>query len=277
MKKILFACALFCAASITNAQVKMPAPSPTQTIKQDFALGSIEVTYSRPSMKGRKIFGDLVPFGKVWRTGANSATLIKFNDAVEIAGKKIDTGSYSLYTIPNNTEWEVIINKATGNWGTNGYSDSGDVVRFKVPSMKMNGTAIETFTMQFANIKPESCELHIMWDKTAIAVPIKALIKDRMRASVEKAMTGEKKPYWSAAQFYFEYDKNNAKALEAIKGAVEANPKAFWMWIYKAKIEKEMGDKAAAMASSQTSLSLATTEKNDDYIKMNKDLQKTLK
>ncbi len=276
MKKILFACALFCAASITNAQVKMPAPSPTQNIKQDFALGSVELIYSRPSMKGRKIFGDLVPFGKVWRTGANSATLIKFNDAVEIAGKKIDTGSYSLYTIPNANEWEVIINKATGNWGTNGYSDSGDVVRFKVPSMKM-ASAIETFSMQFANVKPESCELHIMWDKTAIAVPIKALIKDRMRASVEKGMSGEKKPYWSAAQFYFEYDKNNVKALEAIKGAVEASPKAFWMWLYKARIEKELGDKAAAMASSKTSLALATEEKNDDYVKMNVDLQKTLK
>ncbi len=276
MKKILFACSLFCAASITNAQVKMPAPSPTQTIKQDFALGSVEVTYSRPSIKGRKIFGDLVPFGKVWRTGANSSTIIKFNDVVEIAGKKIDTGSYSLYTIPNANEWEVIINKATGNWGTNGYSDSGDVVRFKVPSMKM-AAAIETFSMQFANVKPESCDLHIMWDKTAIAVPIKALIKDRMRASVEKALEGEKKPYWQAAQFYFEYDKNNAKALEAIKGAVEANPKAFWMWLYKAKIEKEMGDKVAAMASSKKSLEFATVEKNDDYIKMNKDLQKTLK
>jgi hypothetical protein len=276
MKKILFACALFCAAVITNAQVKMPAPSPTQTIKQDFALGSVELTYSRPSIKGRKIFGDLVPFGKVWRTGANNATIIKFNDAVEIGGKKIDTGSYALYTIPNAGNWEIIINKGTTNWGTNGYTDSGDVARFTVPSMKM-ATAIETFSMQFANIKPESCELHIMWDKTVVAVPIKALIKDRMRASVEKGMMGEKKPYWSAAQFYFEYDKNNAKALEAIKGAVEASPKAYWMWLYKAKIEKEAGDKAAAMASSKTSLSLAKEDGNDDYVKMNVDLQKMLK
>jgi Protein of unknown function (DUF2911) len=276
MKKLLFACALFCAASITNAQVKMPAPSPTQTIKQDFALGSVELTYSRPSIKGRKIFGDLVPFGKVWRTGANNATIIKFNDAVEIGGKKIDTGSYALYTIPSEGSWEIIINKGTTNWGTNGYTDSGDVVRFKVPSMKM-ATAVETFSMQFANVKPESCELHIMWDKTAIAVPIKALIKDRMRASVEKGMMGDKKPYWSAAQFYFEYDKNNTKALEAIKGAVEANPKAYWMWLYKAKIEKEAGDKAAAMASSKTSLTLAKEDGNDDYVKMNQDLQKMLK
>jgi Protein of unknown function (DUF2911) len=276
MKKLLFACALFCAASITSAQVKMPAPSPTQTIKQDFALGNVELTYSRPSIKGRKIFGDLVPFNKVWRTGANSATIIKFNDPVEIGGKKIDTGSYALYTIPNEGSWEIILNKGTINWGTNGYTDSADVARFKVPTMKM-ATAIETFSMQFANVKPESCELHIMWDKTVVAVPIKALIKDRMRAAVEKGMMSEKKPYWTAAQFYFEYDKNNAKALESIKGAVADNPKAYWMWLYKAKIEKEMGDKAAALASSKTSLTLAKEDDNDDYVKMNVDLQKKLK
>ena len=113
MKKLLFACIIICAATITNAQMKMPAPSPTQTIKQDFALGSMELTYSRPSIKGRKIFGDLVPYNAVWRTGANSATIIKFNDAVEIGGKKIDTGSYALYTIPAEGMWEIIINKGT--------------------------------------------------------------------------------------------------------------------------------------------------------------------
>ncbi len=276
MKKILFACALFCAATITNAQVKMPAPSSTQTIKQDFGLGAIELTYSRPSIKGRKIFGDLVPFNKVWRTGANTATIIKFTDPVEIQGKKIDSGTYALYTIPTDGMWEVIINKGTSNWGTNGYTDSADVARFKVPSMKMT-TVVETFTMQFANVKPESCELHMMWDKTVVAVPITALIKDRMRASIEKAMLTDKKPYWQAAQFYNDYDKNNTKALEAIKAAVGANPKAYWMWIYKAKIELAMGDKAAAMASSKTSLSLAKEDKNDDYVKMNEDLQKKLK
>ncbi len=276
MKKLLLAFSLFCAANMANAQMKMPAPSPTQTIKQDFALGSMELTYSRPSIKGRKIFGDLVPYNAVWRTGANSATIIKFNDVVEIGGKKIDTGSYALYTIPAEGMWEIIINKGTKNWGSNGYAQTDDIVRFKVPTMKMK-EGVETFTMQFANIKPESCELHIMWDKTAVAVPITALIKDRMRASLEKAMMGEKKPYWNAAQFYNEYDKNNAKALESITAAVKEQPKAFWMWIYKAKIEQAMGDKAAAMASSKTSLELAREAKNDDYVKMNEDLMKKLK
>lgn len=276
MKKLLFAFSLLCAASVTNAQMKMPAPSPTQTIKQDFALGNIELKYSRPSVKGRKIFGDLVPYNAVWRTGANGATIIKFNDAVEMGGKKIDTGSYALYTIPAEGMWEIILNKGTSNWGAGGYKESDDVVRFKVPTMKMKD-ALESFTMQFANIKPESCELHIMWDKTAVAVPITALIKDRMRAALEKDMMGEKKPYWNAAQFYNEYDKNNAKALENITAAVKAQPKAYWMWVYKAKIEQAMGDKAAAMASSKTSLELAKEDKNDDYVKINEDLMKKLK
>ena len=276
MKKLLFAFSLLCSANMADAQMKMPAPSPTQTIKQDFALGNIELTYSRPSIKGRKIFGDLVPYNAVWRTGANGATIIKFNDAVEINGKRIDTGSYALYTIPADGMWEIILNKGISNWGSNGYKQSDDIVRFKVPTMKIK-EGIETFTMQFANIKPESCELHIMWDKTGVSIPITALIKDRMRASLEKAMMGEKKPYWNAAQFYNEYDKNNAKALENITAAVKAQPKAYWMWIYKAKIEQAMGDKAAAMASSKTSLELAREEKNEDYVKMNEDLMKKLK
>ena len=276
MKKLLFAFSLLCAANMADAQMKMPAPSPTQTIKQDFALGNIELTYSRPSIKGRKIFGDLVPYNAVWRTGANGATIIKFNDAVEINGKRIDTGSYALYTIPADGMWEIILNKGISNWGSNGYKQSDDIVRFKVPTMKIK-EGVETFTMQFANIKPESCELHIMWDKTGVSIPITALIKDRMRASLEKAMMGEKKPYWNAAQFYNEYDKNNAKALENITAAVKAQPKAYWMWIYKAKIEQAMGDKAAAMASSKTSLELAREEKNEDYVKMNEDLMKKLK
>ena len=276
MKKLLFAFSLLCAANMADAQMKMPAPSPTQTVKQDFALGNIELTYSRPSIKGRKIFGDLVPYNAVWRTGANGATIIKFNDAVEINGKRIDTGSYALYTIPADGMWEIILNKGISNWGSNGYKQSDDIVRFKVPTMKIK-EGIETFTMQFANIKPESCELHIMWDKTGVSIPITALIKDRMRASLEKAMMGEKKPYWNAAQFYNEYDKNNAKALENITAAVKAQPKAYWMWIYKAKIEQAMGDKAAAMASSKTSLELAREEKNEDYVKMNEDLMKKLK
>ena len=275
MKKVFFAICLFAAGAI-NAQIKMPAPSPTQTIKQDFALGSIELTYSRPMAKGRKVFGDLVPYNKLWRTGANSATIIKFTDAVEINGKKIDTGSYALYTIPGIDTWEIILNKGISNWGVTNNKESDDVLKFKVQAIKMK-MATESFTMQFADVKAESCALHLMWEKTAVAIPITAVIKDRIRKQIEQATLTDKKPYFPAAQFYNEYDNNQAKALENIQNAVKDNPKAYWMWLYKAKLEKDMGDKAAARASSKTSLALATTEKNDDYIKMNEELLKKLK
>ena len=277
MKKISlgFLFLSFCMA--LNAQVKMPAPSPTQTIKEDFAMGSIELTYSRPGAKGRKVFGDLVPFDKLWRTGANAATIIKFSEPVEIKGKKVDTGSYALYTIPGAESWEIILNKGVKNWGSNGYTESDDVIRVKVDAMKMDAK-METFTMQFAEIKPESCELQIMWEKTLVSIPITANIKDKIKSQLEAALQTDKKPpYWQAAQFYNEYEKNSNKALEYVGKALEATPDAYWIWLYKAKIQKEMGDKAGALVSSKKSLELATKDKNDDYIKMNEELIKKLK
>ncbi len=275
MKNLFFSIVCLFMSIGMNAQVKMPAPSPTQTIKQDFAMGNIELTYSRPSAKGRKVFGDLVPYNKLWRTGANGATIIKFSDPVEIKGKRVDTGSYALYTISGAESWEIILNKGLKNWGVDGYKESEDVIRIMVEPMKMKNN-IETFTMQFADIKGESCELHIMWAKTAVVIPITASIREKVKAQIEAAMQTEKKPYWQAAQFYNEYEKNSTKALEYASKAVEANPKAFWIWLYKARIQKDLGDKAGALVSAQKSLELATAEKNDDYIKMNEELIKKL-
>jgi hypothetical protein len=277
MKKIfLSALAIAGFAMLSTAQVRMPAPSPTQTVKQDFAIGSIELTYSRPAAKGRKIFGDLVPYNKLWRTGANAATRISFTEPVEIGGKRIDTGAYVLYTIPGQDSWEIILNKGLKNWGIDGYKESEDVVRFTVPSYKVKNK-VESFTMEFTDIKPVSCILEIKWEKTGVAIPVVANFLDKVRAQIEAGMKTEKKPYWAAAQFYNEYDKNLPLALENTTKAIEANKEAYWMWIYKAKIQKEMGDKAGAMESSKRSLEMATAAKNDDYVKMNQDFQKSLK
>jgi hypothetical protein len=276
MKTILIASIAILTTCSINAQVKMPQPSTTQTIKQDFGMGAIELTYSRPNIKERKVFGGLVPFGKLWRTGANAATKIKFLDEVEINGKKIDTGTYVLYTVPNIDNWEIVINKGLNNWGVDGYKETEDVLRFKVTPMKIKNK-IETFTMQFANVKPESCELHIMWDKTAVAIPINTNIKEKLRSQIENALQGDsKKPYWQAAQFYNEWDKNFTKALENVNKGIAENPKAFWMLLYKAKMQKEMGDMAGAKESAQQSLALAKEAKNDDYVKMNEELLKSL-
>ncbi|MEP7144598.1 MAG: DUF2911 domain-containing protein [Ferruginibacter sp.] len=258
------------------AQVKFPAASPAQTIRQEFGLGTIEVTYSRPGAKGRRVFGDLVPYGRLWRTGANGATKLSFSDPVELYGRKLDSGTYALYMIPGLESWEVIINKGIKNTATDGYKESEDVIRFKVEPLKTR-TKTELFTIQFADIKPESCELHLMWEKKLIVIPVTINIKEKIRAQLDAAMLTDKKPYWQAAQFYNEYDMNFNKALENVNKATEANPKAYWMFLYKAKIQQEMGDNAGAMISSKTSLELSKEAKNDDYIKMNEKLQKELK
>ncbi len=277
MLKMTMAALAVTACSFSGmAQVKMPAPSSTQTIKQDFGMGSIELTYSRPNAKGRKVYGDLVPFGKLWRTGANAATRLRFTDMVELGGKKIDSGTYVLYTIPGNDSWEIVINKGISNWGVDGYKESDDVCRFKVEPVKMK-QKLETFTMQFADIKAESCALHIMWEKTAVSIPVTTNIKDRLRAQIEAALQGDKKPHWQAAQFYNEYDNNKAKALEQCTKATDANPTAFWIWLYKARIQSDMGDMAGAKESATKSLELSKAAKNDDYVKMNEELLKKLK
>ena len=277
MKKILpifIAFVLFTAAAA--AQVKMPASSPTQTVKQDFGMGTVEIIYSRPNAKGRKVYGDLVPYNKLWRTGANAATKITFTDAVEAGGKKIDTGTYVLYTIPGFDMWEIILNKGVSNWGIDGYKEGQDVIRFKTVPQKMR-TNYETFTMEFANIKPESCDLQIMWEKTAVTIPITSNIKDRLKAQIDKAMLTDKKPYWQAAQFYKEYDDNLNKALDNCTKAIEEDKKAYWIYLYKAKIQQEMGDKAGAKISAQKSLELAKEANNEDYVKMNEQLLKKLR
>ena len=277
--KILF---LFCGALLllvnmhTEAQVKFPPGSPNQTIKQEFGLGTIEVTYSRPGAKGRRVFGDLVPYGKLWRTGANAATKLFFSDPVEIIGRKIDSGTYVLYTIPNEEFWEVIINKGIKNEGTEGYKESEDIVRFKVDPIKTK-TKTELFTIQFANIKPESCEIHLAWEKRVVVIPIVISVKEKIRAQIDAAMLTDKKPYWQAAQFYKEYDLNLNKALENVIKATDTNPKAYWMFLYKAKIQEELGDIKAAISSSKISLDLSTEAKNEYYIKMNEKLLKELK
>ncbi|MEO6669912.1 MAG: DUF2911 domain-containing protein [Ferruginibacter sp.] len=274
MKKIVLSSLLAFICLSIFAQVKMPAPSPTQTLKQDFGIGSIELKYSRPSAKGRKVFGELVPFNKLWRTGANAATVITFSDPVIINGKKLDSGTYAIYTIPNLESWDVIFNKGiTSSVAT--YKESDDVIRVKAEALKLRNK-LETFTMEIGNIRPEACELNFMWEKTIVTLIVETNVKEKIKAQLDAALSTDKKSYWQAAQFYTEYESNTTKALDNVTKAIEENPKAYWMWLYKAKIQKEMGDNAGAKISSTKSLELATEDKNDDYIRMNQALLKKL-
>lgn len=280
MKKLFLVIAAFCSIS-AFAQINMPQPSTTQKITQAFGMGSIELTYSRPNINGRSLMkesSDLAPLNKLWRTGANAATRLKFTDNVTIGGKKLDTGSYVLYTIPGKEYWEVILNKGLNNWGTDGYKEAEDVVRFKVKADKSAGNT-ETFTMQFANIGFESCDLNIIWGGTSVRIPVSTNVKDRLRAQVEKALTAEKisaNTYFNAANFYFEWDKDLNKALSAVTKATETQQNAFWMFLLKAKIQRDLGDKVGAKASAEKCMELAGTAKNDEYVKLGSELIKKL-
>lgn len=252
----------------TVAQVNMPAPSPTQTIIQDFGLGKIELTYSRPGIKDRQVFGvnsELVPLGKPWRTGANAATKIHFSDKISIGGKELDSGSYVIYTIPGKEQWDVVFSKGTAYPGSEGFTTNDDVLHYKA-RVALHKQKIETFTMQFSDLKNESCELHLKWATTDVSIPITTNIKERVRRQIETALQGDKPPYYQAANFYYDYDKNYSKALEYINKATEESPKAYFMFLQKARIQKAMGNKSAARESAMKTIDLAKEAGNADYV-----------
>ena len=277
MLKHLIACGTICLALTTvNAQtIKTPQPSPTQTIKQDFGISSAELIYSRPGIKNRKIFGDLVPYGKVWRTGANSATRLKFTDDVTFGGQTLKAGEYAVYTIPNEKEWDIIINKGSANWGTE-YKQEDDVMRVKAKPTKLD-QPVESFTMQFANVKPNSMDLEIIWDKTAVSVPITTDIDKKIMAQIDNAMNKDNRPYFQSAMYYLETGRDLKQALAWFDKAIEQNPKAFWIYHQKANALAKLGNKADARTTAQKSMDLAREQKNDDYVKLNEKLIETLK
>jgi tetratricopeptide (TPR) repeat protein len=277
LRKFFFTGAAIIMMLAADAQaLKTPAPSPSQTIKQEFGITNVELTYSRPSLKGRKLYTDLAPTGKLWRTGANAATRIKFADDVQVGGADVKAGDYVIYTIPTANEWEVIINKGINNWGSDGYKQEEDVARFKVKPMTLP-QPMETFTMQFANIKPNSTELHIMWDRTAVSVPISMDVDKKVMAQINNVMNKDSRPYFQSAMYYMESGKDMNQALTWFDKAIEQTPNAFWMHHQRANALAKLGKKEEARAAANKSMELAKAAKNDDYVKLNEKLLADLK
>jgi len=254
---------------VANAQnLKLPQPSSTQTITQDFGLGTIKITYSRPNVKGRQIFGGLVPYGQVWRTGANSATVISFSEDVEIEGHNVPAGDYALFTIPKENEWMVILNKDTKQWGAYTHKESDDVLRFTAKPVKLSDK-VETFSIQLENVYPTTAQLKLAWDRTAVSLNLKADVDTKAMASINEAMKGEKKPYMQAAQYYYDNNKDLKKALEWINAAEAAEPKAPWVKYWKARIQLKGGDKNGAARTAEAGIAAAKTINNEEYVRLN--------
>jgi hypothetical protein len=276
MKKILLIAAVVISSAVIAQPLKTPAPSSTQTMKQDFGLASIELSYSRPNVKGRKVMGDLVPFGKVWRTGANQATTITFGDEVTIGDKKVPAGKYGLLSIPDKNSWTLIITKQTDVTSPDAYKQENDVVRVNALPISTTNN-VESFTMQFANVKASTCELHLMWEKTVVSLPIATDVESKVMKQIDDAMNKDNRPYYGAAMYYLDNGKDLNKALSWFDKAVEQTPGAFWVHHQRANCLAKLGKKDEAIAAANKSIELATTAKNADYVKLNQDLLKTLK
>ena len=277
MKKTILA--LFSLAMVfqTNAQsLKTPAPSTTQTVKQEFGLGAIDLSYSRPNTKGRAIFGDLVPYGAIWRTGANSATTLTFSDEVMIGGKKIAPGKYGLLSIPGAKEWTLIITKQIDVTSPSAYKQEMDVVRVMAPAVAMPFTT-ESFMILFDNIKNNQIDLNIVWAKTMVTLPIKADVDSKIMGQIDNLMNKDSKPYYNAAMYYMDNNKDFNQASAWLDKATAQTPNAYWVWYQKARCLAQLGKKADAMTASTKSMELAKAAKNPDYVTLNEKLQSTLK
>ncbi len=274
MKRLFFALAILVANFTIEAQVKTPAPSPKAVLNQTVGLTDVTLEYSRPSSKGRIVFGDLVPFGKLWRTGANGNSTITFSDDVVIKGTKLPKGKYAIFTTPKADMWEIIFYSATDNWGIpENWDASKVVVSTNVDPMMLN-LPVETLTMSINNLTNDSGTLDISWEKTMVSLKFEVPTKKSAMASIDKALAGPTAgDYFSSAQYLYSSDADAKKALEYVNKAVamSGDDVPFWYLRQKSLIQAKAGDKVGAIATAKQSLAAAEKAKNNDYVKMNND------
>lgn len=273
MKTILKTMLFIVVAATVNTNLsaqglQMPQPSTAQTLTQAFGLGTVTINYSRPNTKGRKIFGALEPYGSVWRTGANSATTITTTETIKVEGKELPAGTYGIFTIPNANDWTIIFNKGAKQWGAYEYKAEEDLFRVNVKPVKLKDK-IETFTIQIADVYPTMAKLQLMWENTGVNINLTTEVDTKVMAGIEEAMKGDKKPYFAAAQYYFENGKDLTKALEWATAAEATDPKAPYYKLWKGRIQLKMGDKKGAAVTAAEGVKVAEEGKNAEYVRLN--------
>ncbi|MFB9109895.1 DUF2911 domain-containing protein [Flavobacterium gyeonganense] len=273
MKKLLIALAVILAPLATEAQIRTPQASPKGYIKQTVGLTDVEVTYSRPGARGRAVFGNLVPFGKLWRTGANENTIINFGDDVVIDGKTLKKGKYAIYTIPKIESWEIIFYLSTDNWGLpENWSDAYVALRTTVKEDALP-TPVETFTIGINNLDQNSGYLEIAWENSHVALKFEVPTAKIANASIQKTLAGPTwNDYYAASQYLFQSNGNMILAREYVDKALElSTDKPYYLTRLKSLIQARQGDKAGAVETAKISLASAEAANNQDYVKMNKD------
>jgi hypothetical protein len=264
MKKliILLAFALF---GNLNAQIKSPQPSPTATISQAVGVSNISIEYSRPGAKGREIFGGLVAYDKIWRTGANKATKITFGENSLFGDKKVREGEYSLFTIPGKEEWTILLNSDTELWGTGKYDEEKQACQIKVPVTKTIDFT-ESFTIEFGSFSSFSAEIILSWANTKVIIPVKTMAAKKIEKQyLELLVEGPSaNSYYNGARFFIENNLDMEIALKWINVAITKNDEAFWMHYRKAEILSKLGNDKEALETAKTVIEMAK-EAEDDY------------
>lgn len=273
MKKILIALAFIMAPFITEAQLKTPQASPKATVFQTVGLTDVEIVYSRPAARGRAVFGNLVPFGKIWRTGANENTTISFSEDIVIDGKTLPKGKYALYTIPKIESWEVIFYSTTNNWGNPEVWNEANVVLRTTVKEEALSKPVESFTIGINNLSTDSATLDMSWENSSASMKFEVPTQKVTLANIEKVLSGPTSAdYFSAAQYIYQSNGDNAKALNYVDKALDmSTEKPYWYTRLKSLIQARAGDKKGAIETATISLAAAEAAKNQDYVKLNRD------
>ena len=260
--------------SLSQAEeLKTPAPSPLGTITQNVGVIEVSVSYSRPGVKGREIFGGLVPYGEIWRTGANKSTTIKFSSDVTIEGNKVSAGEYALFTIPDEKIWTIILSKNIGD-GTSNYKKEDDVARFKITPSNLNRT-VERFTIEIADMTDNSAQFILRWDKIEVSFAMTTDTDSEVMSQIKQVMQNpdlnDANIYFEAAYYYFNNGKDIKQALKWVNTAVELQPDAFWMSRLASQIQAKLGDYKTAINTAEFSLKAAEKAGSMQYVNFNKE------
>ena len=273
MKKILIALAFIITPLLAGAQLKTPQASPKATVFQTVGLTDVEIVYSRPAARGRAVFGNLVPFGKIWRTGANENTTISLSEDISIDGKTLPKGKYALYTIPKIESWEVIFYSTTNNWGNPEVWNEANVVLRTTVKEESLVKPVESFTIGINNLTADSATLDMAWENSSVSMKFDVPTQKVTLANIEKVLAGPTSAdYFSAAQYLYQSNGDNAKALNYVDKALDlSTEKPYWYTRLKSLIQARAGDKKGAIETANISLAAAEAAKNQDYVKMNRD------
>lgn len=257
-------------ATTANAQIKTPAPSPKATLTQAIGLSDVTIEYSRPSAKGRTIFAadGLVPYGKVWRTGANQATKVSFGADAKVGGKELKKGDYAVLTIPNADSWAVhFYPYESGNWGSYVEKDPAVIATAKVENLPFS---IESFSISVEDISDDSGNLVFFWSNVAAALPLKFEVESRVMAQIERTLAGPTAgDYYAAGNYLLSINKDLDKALMYVQKATKGENPRFWQVRREALILAKLGKTKEAIAAAKLSKDLAMKAGNDDYVRMN--------